>query len=111
MYGVSRHFAAAAVIGLCIIRATAARAEDQDRNDKPNRYVITNLDSDLKGAAAVQGHAPPEFLGRRVFFRRQSFLDRRQCLGVRDALQRRRHNRASTSQYSIAGQRGAHDRL
>ena len=52
MYRVSRHFAAAAVIGLCIIPATAARAEDQDH--KPNRYLITNLDSDLKGAAAVQ---------------------------------------------------------
>jgi uncharacterized protein (TIGR03118 family) len=54
MYHVSRHFAAAAVIGLCMIPATAARAEDQDRNDKANRYVITNLDSDLKGVAAVQ---------------------------------------------------------
>src|SRR3984957_7669760 len=54
MYHVSRHFAAAAVIGLCMIPATAARAEDQDRNDKANRYVITNLDSDLKGEAAVQ---------------------------------------------------------
>jgi len=54
MYRASRHFAAAAVIGLCIIPAKAARAEDQDRNDKPNRYVTTNLDSDLKGAAAVQ---------------------------------------------------------
>jgi uncharacterized protein (TIGR03118 family) len=52
--GVSRHFAAAAVIGLCIIPATAARAEDGQRNDEANRYVITNLDSDLKGAAAVQ---------------------------------------------------------
>ena len=50
MYHVSRHFAAATVIGLCMIPATAARAEDQDRNDKVNRYVITNLDSDLKGA-------------------------------------------------------------
>jgi hypothetical protein len=54
MYHVSRHFAAAAVIGLCMIPATAARAEDQDRNDKANRHVITNLDSNLKGAAAVQ---------------------------------------------------------
>ena len=54
MCHVSRHFAAAAVIGLCMSPATAARAEDQDRNDKANRYVITNLDSDLKGAAAVQ---------------------------------------------------------
>ena len=42
--GVSRHFAAAAVIGLCIIPATAARAQDEDRNDQSNRYVITNLD-------------------------------------------------------------------
>ena len=54
MYHVSRHFAAAAVIGLCMIPATAAWAEDEDRNGKANRYVITNLDSDLKGAAAVQ---------------------------------------------------------
>jgi hypothetical protein len=59
MYHVSRHFAAAAVIGLCMIPATAARAEDQDRNDKANRYVITNLDSDLKGAAAVQDTVRP----------------------------------------------------
>jgi len=41
MSHVSRHFAAAAVIGLCMIPATAARAEDEDRNDKANRYVIT----------------------------------------------------------------------
>jgi uncharacterized protein (TIGR03118 family) len=54
MYRVSRRFAAAAVIGLCIIPATAARAEDEGRNDTANRYLITNLDSDLKGAAAVQ---------------------------------------------------------
>jgi uncharacterized protein (TIGR03118 family) len=53
MYRVSRHCAAAAVIGLCIIPATGTRADDQD-HDKPNRYVITNLDSDLTGAAAVQ---------------------------------------------------------
>jgi uncharacterized protein (TIGR03118 family) len=54
MYRVSRRFAAAAVIGLCIISAPAAWAEDEDRNDKANRYVITNLDSDLLGAAAVR---------------------------------------------------------
>jgi uncharacterized protein (TIGR03118 family) len=36
-----------------MIPATAAWAEDEDRNGKANRYVITNLDSDLKGAAAV----------------------------------------------------------
>ena len=39
MYRVSRHFAYAAVIGLGIIPATAARAEDEDRND----FVQTNL--------------------------------------------------------------------
>ena len=54
MYRISRHFAATAVIGLCIIPATAALAQNEDRNDEANRYVITNLDSDLKGAAAVQ---------------------------------------------------------
>jgi hypothetical protein len=54
MYGGARHFAAAAVIGFCIIPATAARAEDEHRDDEANRYVITNLVSDLPGAAAVQ---------------------------------------------------------
>ena len=54
MYRISRHFAATAVIGLCIIPATAALAQNEDRNDEANRYVITNLDSDLAGAAAVQ---------------------------------------------------------
>ena len=51
MYHVSRHFAAAAVIGLGIIPATAARAQNENRNGEANRYVITNLASDLKGAA------------------------------------------------------------
>jgi len=54
MHHVSRDFAAAAVIGLCMIPATAARAQNENRNGEANRYVITNLDSDLKGAAAVQ---------------------------------------------------------
>jgi hypothetical protein len=54
MYRGSRHFAAALVIGLCIIPATAARAEDEHRDDEANRYGITNLVSDLPGAAAVQ---------------------------------------------------------
>src|ERR1700747_1603033 len=54
IYRGSRHFAAAAVIGLCIIPATAARAEEEHRDDEANRYGITNLVSDLPGAAAVQ---------------------------------------------------------
>lgn len=54
IYRVGRHFASAAAIGLCIIAATAARAEDGDRDGEANRYVITNLVSDLPGAAAVQ---------------------------------------------------------
>ena len=49
MYRVSRHFASAAVIGLCIIPATAARAEDEDRND----FVQTNLVSDIPGLATI----------------------------------------------------------
>ena len=75
MYRVSRHFAAAAVIGLCIIPATGTRADDQD-HDKPNRYMITNprLRFDRRGCGA--GHGSPEFLGCRVFSRRQSLLDR-----------------------------------
>jgi hypothetical protein len=49
MYRVSRHFAYAAVIGLGIIPATAARAEDEDRND----FVQTNLVSDIPGLATI----------------------------------------------------------
>jgi uncharacterized protein (TIGR03118 family) len=54
MYRVSRNFATAAVFGLWTIPATAAPADDRDRNDEANRYVITNLVSDLPGAAEVQ---------------------------------------------------------
>src|SRR5580700_2968312 len=49
MYRVSRHFAYAAVLGLGIIPATAARAEDEDRND----FVQTNLVSDIPGLATI----------------------------------------------------------
>src|ERR1700719_4110566 len=49
MYRVSRHFVYAAVIGLCVIPATAARAEDEDRND----FVQTNLVSDIPGLATI----------------------------------------------------------
>jgi len=55
MYRVSRHFASAAVIGLCMIPATAARAEDEDRND----FVQTNLVSDIPGLATI---TDPELL-------------------------------------------------
>jgi hypothetical protein len=67
MYGGGRHFAAAAVIGLCIIPATAARAEDEHRDDEANRYVITNLVSDLPGAAAVQDNVLPNSWGAAFF--------------------------------------------
>src|ERR1700730_4731864 len=49
MSRVSRHFASAAVIGLCMIPATVARAEDEDRND----FVQTNLVSDIPGLATL----------------------------------------------------------
>src|ERR1700719_3808806 len=49
MYRVCRHFAYAAVIGLGIILATVARAEDEDRND----FVQTNLVSDIPGLATI----------------------------------------------------------
>jgi uncharacterized protein (TIGR03118 family) len=55
MYRVSRHFAYAAVIGLGIIPATVARAEDEDRND----FVQTNLVSDIPGLATI---TDPELL-------------------------------------------------
>jgi hypothetical protein len=103
MYGGARHFAAAAVIGFCIIPATAARAEDEHRDDEANRYVITNLVSDLPGAAAVQDNVLQNSWGV-AFFPGGPH-------GVRDALRRRRRDRAFASQYSIAGQHGAPYRL
>lgn len=47
MYCVSRHFTAAAVTAICVVAATVARADDGDQDDKANRYVVTNLVSDI----------------------------------------------------------------
>jgi uncharacterized protein (TIGR03118 family) len=52
MKGFTRYFAPAAVIAASIIAAPAARADDgEDRDNSPNRYVVTNLTSDIPGAA------------------------------------------------------------
>jgi uncharacterized protein (TIGR03118 family) len=41
-----------AVIAICVIAATAARADDgEDRDKGPNRYVVANLTSDVASAA------------------------------------------------------------
>jgi hypothetical protein len=51
MYCVSRHFATAAVTAICAVAATAAHADDEA---SVNRYVVTNLASDVKGPANFQ---------------------------------------------------------
>ena len=53
MKGFTRYFAPAAVIAASIIAAPAARAQDgEDRDNPPNRYVVTNLTSDIPGVAS-----------------------------------------------------------
>jgi len=48
-----RTLSAAAVIAMCVALASAVRADDGEDHDKgPNRYVVTNLTSDLQGMAA-----------------------------------------------------------
>jgi uncharacterized protein (TIGR03118 family) len=49
---ISRSLAPAAVIAACVIVASAARADDgEDRDNAPNRYLVTNLTSDILGEA------------------------------------------------------------
>ena len=53
MKRVSRSLVPAAIIAICVIAATAALADDgEDRDKGPNRYVVTDLTSDIAGAAA-----------------------------------------------------------
>jgi uncharacterized protein (TIGR03118 family) len=48
----SRNLSPAAIIAICLIAASAARADDaDDRDNAPNRYLVTNLTSDLPGVA------------------------------------------------------------
>ena len=48
----SRTLSAAALIAVCVTVASAVRADDgQDPGNGPNRYVVTNLTSDLPGVA------------------------------------------------------------
>jgi uncharacterized protein (TIGR03118 family) len=52
MTRVYRRLVPVAVIAICVIAATAARADDgEDRDKGPNRYVVTNLTSDVASAA------------------------------------------------------------
>ena len=45
----TRHLAATAIITVCLFAGVTARADDS--RDQPNRYVVTNLTSDLPGVA------------------------------------------------------------
>src|SRR5205807_226039 len=48
----SRTLFAAAAIAMCVTVASAVRGDDgEDRGKQPNRYVVTNLTSDLPGIA------------------------------------------------------------
>ena len=48
----SRTLFAAAAIAMCVTVASAVRGDDgEDRGKQPNRYVVTNLTSDLPGTA------------------------------------------------------------
>ena len=50
---VNRRLVPASLMALCVIAANAARADDgEDRGNQPNRYVITNLTSDIPGVAS-----------------------------------------------------------
>jgi uncharacterized protein (TIGR03118 family) len=49
MNSITRHFAPAAIIALAVSAATAVLADDGD--SRSNRFVVTNLTSNLKGAA------------------------------------------------------------
>ena len=49
MNSITRYFAPAAIIALAVSAATAARADDGDSGS--NRFVVTNLTSNLKGVA------------------------------------------------------------
>lgn len=49
---VSRIFAPVALVALCVAPGIAARADDGgDRDNRPTRYVVTNLTADLPGVA------------------------------------------------------------
>src|ERR1700730_12610083 len=48
----SRSLYPAAIIAICVIAASAARADDaEDRDNGPNRYLATTLTSDILGVA------------------------------------------------------------
>src|SRR5580704_19253218 len=49
MKHISRSLAPAAVIAVSIFAATAVRADDEDRDNGANRYLMTNLVSDIPG--------------------------------------------------------------
>src|ERR1700739_2631878 len=49
---VTRSLASASIISICVIAGNPARADDgDDQNKGPNRYVVTNLTSDVPGVA------------------------------------------------------------
>ena len=51
MKRLSRNLAPAAIVAVAVIAASAARADDKDRDNEANRYQVNKLVSDIKGEA------------------------------------------------------------
>ena len=52
IYVVSRHMVSAAVMTIALIAAAPVQADDEDLSPRANRYIVTNLVSDIPGVAA-----------------------------------------------------------
>ena len=59
MKHISRSLAPAAVIAVSIFAATAVRADDEDRDNGANRYLVTNLVSDIPGVVPKPNTVDP----------------------------------------------------
>jgi uncharacterized protein (TIGR03118 family) len=59
MKHISRSLAPAAVIAVSIFAATAVRADDEDRDNGANRYLMTNLVSDIPGVVPKPNTVDP----------------------------------------------------
>ncbi len=115
MHHLSRYVASAAAIAAAMIVAAPARADDDGRRGEANRYVQTNLTSDLPGVAPNTDPVLQNAWGIRVDpAAAEPILD----IGQRHRLLHavRRHGGAATGhaaagQAAAAGRNGAADRV
>ena len=105
----SRTLSAAAVIAMCVTVASAVRGDDgKDPAKGPNRYIVTNLTSDLPGIAPNTDPVLQNAWGVTFTPGASPFWIRRQCHGVFDALRWQRG--ASAAAHSSTGQASAAQR-